>query len=67
MSTYLAAHSHSETGHGLNEVDRTAHECGVQPAELPHLLQQLAALGVLNSWRITADTDDVYWDLRAPQ
>jgi hypothetical protein len=65
MSVYLTAHSDPETGHGLNEVDRTAHECGVQPAELPHMLGQLTALGVLNSWRITADTEDLYWVLRA--
>ncbi|KUL27356.1 hypothetical protein [Streptomyces regalis] len=63
MSVYLAAHSQSETGHGLNEADRTAHECGIQPAELPHALEQLATAGLLDSWRIASDTEDLHWIL----
>ncbi|WP_119581875.1 hypothetical protein [Streptomyces europaeiscabiei] len=67
VRVYLAAHSLSETGHGLNEADRTAHECGIQPEELPHVLQQMTAAGLLNAWRISADTEDLHWVLPAPQ
>ncbi|CAM5314402.1 hypothetical protein SAURM35S_04118 [Streptomyces aurantiogriseus] len=67
VSVYLTSHSHPETGQGLNEADRTARECGIQPAELPHVLEQLAALGLLDSWRIAADTEDLGWAMRSPQ
>ncbi|WP_254408382.1 hypothetical protein [Streptomyces sp. AC495_CC817] len=67
VRVYLAAHSHSETGHGLNEADRTAHECGIQPEKLPHVLQQMTAAGLLNAWRISADTEDLHWVLPASQ
>ncbi|MGJ5831987.1 hypothetical protein [Streptomyces ossamyceticus] len=64
MSVYLTAHSRPETGQGLIEADRTAYECGIQPAELPPVLEQLAAAGLLNAWRITADTEDLRWILQ---
>ncbi|MDG5809088.1 hypothetical protein P9869_42065 [Streptomyces ossamyceticus] len=65
MSVYLTAHSHPDTGQGLIEADRTAYECGIQPAELPHVLEQLAAAGLLSAWRVAADTEDLHWTLRA--
>ncbi|MDX3642300.1 hypothetical protein [Streptomyces sp. MB09-02B] len=66
IRTYLAARSLYETGHGLSEADRTVHECGIQPDELPHLLEQLTGKGLLRSWWIAADTEDLHWILRTP-
>lgn len=62
-STYLAAHADPQAGSGLSELDQIARACGVPPAELPPLLDQLAATGLLRSWQACPDSGDLHWTL----
>ncbi|KDN75598.1 hypothetical protein DF19_08780 [Streptomyces olindensis] len=57
----LAAHADSSTGRGCVEVDRIAHECGLAPAALSHVLDRLAAL--VSSWGVALASGDLYWEL----
>ncbi|MGW6543370.1 hypothetical protein ACWGBH_11045 [Streptomyces massasporeus] len=50
-SAYLAAHVGPQAGSGLSEIDQMARACGVPLAELPALLDQLAATGLLGTWQ----------------
>ncbi|MGW4825780.1 hypothetical protein ACWEP4_44810 [Streptomyces sp. NPDC004227] len=58
-SVYLAAQTDPETGSGLSELDQMARACGVPLAELPALLDQLAATGLLRSWQACSDSGDL--------
>jgi hypothetical protein len=61
-SVYLAAHTDA-CGGGLAEPDRMARACGLELGELPLLLDQLTAGGVLRSWRGCPYTEDLHWIL----
>ncbi|MFJ5212304.1 hypothetical protein [Streptomyces nigra] len=61
--TYLTAHADPHAGSGLSEVDQMARACGVPPTELPTLLDQLAATGLLRSWQPCPDSGDLHWTL----
>ncbi|TQE15108.1 hypothetical protein Sipo8835_46600 [Streptomyces ipomoeae] len=62
-SLYLTAHTAPETGDGLSELDQMARACGIQPAELPDALDQLAMTGLLSSWTVYPDSGDLHWVL----
>ncbi|MEU1006390.1 hypothetical protein ABZ375_38595, partial [Streptomyces tibetensis] len=62
-SAYLAAHADPQTGSGLSELDQMARACGVPLEELPALLAQLAATGLLRSWQACPDSGDLHWTL----
>lgn len=62
-SVYLAAHADPEAGSGLSKFDQMAHACGVPLVELPTLLDQLAATGLLRSWQACPDSGDLHWTL----
>lgn len=62
-SAYLAAHADPQTGSGVSELDQMARACGVPPAELPALLDQLAETGLLRSWQACPDSGDLHWTL----
>ncbi|MFF6881442.1 hypothetical protein ACFY9S_40055 [Streptomyces sp. NPDC012474] len=62
-SAYLAAHADPQEGSGLGEFDQMARACGVPLVELPTLLDQLAATGLLRSWQACPDSGDLHWTL----
>ncbi|MGW1002050.1 hypothetical protein [Streptomyces sp. NPDC002520] len=62
-SAYLAAHADPQDGSGLSELDQMTRACGVPLAELPTLLDQLAATGLLRSWQACPDSGDLRWTL----
>ncbi|WP_432199034.1 hypothetical protein [Streptomyces sp. bgisy027] len=62
-STYLAAHADPHADSGLGELDQMARACGLPPAELPTLLDRLAATGLLRSWHACPDSGDLHWVL----
>ncbi|GAB2889708.1 hypothetical protein GCM10027074_67480 [Streptomyces deserti] len=62
-SAYLAAHADPQADSGLSELDQMARACGLPPAELPTLLDQLAATGPLKSWQACPDSGDLRWTL----
>lgn len=62
-SAYLAAHADPQTGSGLSELDQMARACGVPLAQLPTLLDQLAATGLLTLWQACPDSGDLHWTL----
>ncbi len=57
----LAAHTDPSAGRGCVEVDLIARECGLVPAVLFPVLDQLATSFV--SWRVAPDSGDLYWQL----
>ncbi|MFF3459520.1 hypothetical protein ACFYXH_35470 [Streptomyces sp. NPDC002730] len=59
----LAAHAESSAGRGCAEMDRIARECGLAPAALFPVLDQLAAFGPLASWNVALASGDLYWAL----
>lgn len=59
----LAAHAESSAGRGCTEMDRIARECGLAPAALFPVLDQLAAFGPLASWNVTLASGNLYWEL----
>lgn len=63
-SVYLAAHSVPETGHGLCEFDRMTHDCAIDHAVLPDVLDQLAGAGLFASWQVCPDSGDLHWNMR---
>ncbi|MGI5430882.1 hypothetical protein [Streptomyces sp. CA-179760] len=62
-SAYLAANADPQAGSGLSELDQIGRVCGVPLAELPALLDQLAATGLLRSWQACPDSGDLHWTL----
>ncbi|MFF4795078.1 hypothetical protein ACFY2M_36245 [Streptomyces sp. NPDC001276] len=62
-SAYLAAHADPQDGSGLSELDQMARACGVPLTELPTLLDQLVATGLLRSWQACPDSGDLHWTL----
>ncbi|MFF8996226.1 hypothetical protein ACF09H_41165 [Streptomyces sp. NPDC014983] len=62
-NVYLAAHTDPETGSGLSELDQMARACGAPLAELPTVLDQLAATGLLGPWQACRDSGDLHWTL----
>jgi hypothetical protein len=60
-SAYLAAHTDPQAGSGLSELDQMARACGIPLAQLPVLLDQLAAAGLLRSWQACPDSGDLHW------
>ncbi len=62
-SAYLAAHADPQAGSGLSELDQMARACGLPLVELPTLLDQLAATGLLRSWQACPDSGDLHWTL----
>ncbi|MFF5372805.1 hypothetical protein [Streptomyces sp. NPDC013187] len=62
-SLYLTAHADPDTDAGLTGLDQMARACGIQPADLPNTLDQLAVTGLLNSWQTSRDWGDLYWTL----
>lgn len=59
----LTAHSDPETRHGSGQFDQTARNCGVQPAELGDVLDQLMVTGLVESWEACMDSGDLRWNL----
>ncbi|MEU1050662.1 hypothetical protein ABZ400_36785 [Streptomyces sp. NPDC005897] len=62
-SAYLSAHANPQEGSGLSEFDQMARACGVPLVELPTLLDQLVATGLLRSWQACPDSGDLHWTL----
>ncbi|MFJ1656435.1 hypothetical protein ACIOC2_34705 [Streptomyces sp. NPDC088337] len=62
---YLAAHTDPEAGSGLCELDQMARACGISPAALSDTLGQLASTGLLKSWQVCPDSEDLHWILHA--
>ncbi|MFB7738479.1 hypothetical protein ACFC08_29665 [Streptomyces sp. NPDC056112] len=60
---YLAAHTDSEAGNGLCELGQMARACGISPAALSGTLGQLASTGLLKSWQVCPDSEDLHWIL----
>lgn len=60
-SVYLAAHADPEAGSGWSPLEQMARASGVEPAELPHVLDRLVTEGLLTAWRICPESDDVHW------
>lgn len=42
-----------------------ARACGIPPAVLTGTLDQLAATGLLKSWQVCPDSEDLHWTLHA--
>jgi hypothetical protein len=61
VNIYVAARSEPATGCGQGEVDRMAHECGVEVQYLVHALDRLAAIGSVQWWQVCSDTGDMQW------
>jgi hypothetical protein len=62
-SLYLTAHADPDTGTGLTGLDQMARAFGIQSADLPNTLDQLAVTGLLKSWQSCRDWGDLYWTL----
>lgn len=63
-SIYLAAHANPETGTGWSPLEQMARTSGDEPSELPCVLDQLVKEGLLASWRVCPESDDLHWTLR---
>ncbi|MFD3840255.1 hypothetical protein ACFWWC_28980 [Streptomyces sp. NPDC058642] len=61
-SVYLTSHTPQDSASGLAEIDQMARACGTPSTELPSTLEQLAATGLLASWRVW-DSGDLQWTL----
>ncbi|MFJ3658826.1 hypothetical protein ACIPPR_36665 [Streptomyces nigra] len=62
-SVYLAAHATHEAGSGWSPLEQMARTSGVEPSELPCVLDQLAKKGLLASWRVCPESYDLHWTL----
>ncbi|MFF3412136.1 hypothetical protein ACFYW8_39510 [Streptomyces sp. NPDC002742] len=60
--TCLAAHTDT-SGNGWSEPGRMARGCGLSPGQLPYLLDQLTAAGMLAAWWGCPYTEDLHWTL----
>jgi hypothetical protein len=67
LGIYLAAYSNPESGVGLREYDRVAHDCGVPDHNLSRFLRRLADGGVLKAWQICFESGDLHWMLSPGQ
>lgn len=62
-SAYLTVNAEPQAGSGLSGLDQTARVCGLPLAQLPTLLDQLAATGLLRSWQACPHSGDLHWTL----
>ncbi|MFD5407052.1 hypothetical protein [Streptomyces griseorubiginosus] len=60
-SVYLVAHADPESGAGLDDLEQMARACGVRPAELRRVNDQLVAAGLLAAWQACPDLGDLQW------
>ncbi|MFE7029111.1 hypothetical protein ACFU9Y_02295 [Streptomyces sp. NPDC057621] len=60
---YLTAHADRGTGVGQADFNQMARACGARGAQLSDLLERLVVMGLLESWRVCHDGEDLIWNL----
>ncbi|MGW4043151.1 hypothetical protein [Streptomyces sp. NPDC004721] len=61
LSVHIAAHSDPAIGRGQGEVDRMAHECGVEEQGVFEAFDRLVSIGSLEQWQLCPNTGDLRW------